>query len=135
MSDIVLTSATARGQLVAALGLALPGWNIIPVGREPDSMSKPTAIVLRRTFRLDPSAPRANTENACEVWVVVPPDSTDDDALDAQADAMARALDAIPWAVRGTATRDAFDGRLPGYRIDVTVTTRYQPDPSEEDTP
>lgn len=125
-----MTGAPASAQLATALGAALPsGWNVIRVGREPDSVTKPTVIVYREGFEPDPSAPHAATHNDFTVWVVV--DSTaHDDTLDDQADTLARAIDAIPWAIRGKAERDIYRDNWPGFRFTVTGDTRYQ-----EDTP
>jgi len=113
--------STAREQLAAALRAALPArWNVIELGREPDSITRPTVVLYRSTFKPSAEAPKAQLDTTFSVWVLIAPDGRDND-LDDRADTVTGAIDDIPWAAWTEATRGAHRGVYPGYEITVTA--------------
>lgn len=119
--------STIRQQLADALTAALPtwrgkAWNVVELGREPDTITRPTVVLYRTDFKPLPAAPRAQYEQTLDVWVVIAPDGSDT-TLDEWVDTLVGAIEDIPWATWTTASRDALRGLLPGYRVEVTANT------------
>lgn len=122
---------TITNQLAVALAAALPSaekWNVVRVGREPDQLTRPTAVVYRTQIAKAPQAPTALRNPTFDVWVITAADGSDDQ-LDTWVDTLIDAVESIPWADWTGVTREVYRTAFPGYRVEVTATTRKETTP------
>ncbi|KMM45608.1 hypothetical protein CWIS_09720 [Cellulomonas sp. A375-1] len=118
--------STVRAQLAAALAKHLPAdWHVYMVGGEPTTATKPAVVIYRTAFRRLPQAPSAQYEHDFDVWALVAPDASDA-TLDDRAETLYGALEDVPFVTPLDATREAYQGQWPGFRIAVQVNTKKE---------
>lgn len=112
---------SARTELKASLGAALPGYRITGARGIQEPSQRPSVGVWQsRVVRRTEWAMR-HAQVELEVWVTVPEEDPDraDDALDDALDALILALNPINWCDWTTAERGVLGSGIHGYQVTV----------------